>query len=131
MSHGIVQLYAGLLGLLFVVLSVRTLRLRRTLRVAVGDGGNTVMLRAMRVHANFAEYVPLCLVLLYSLQTQGAGVLFLHTLGLGLVIGRVSHAFGVSREPENYRFRVVGMALTLGVLIAASVSLLVSASRAN
>jgi len=54
-----------------------------------------------------------------------------HTLGLGLLVGRVSHAFGVSREPENYRFRVVGMALTPGVLIAASVSLLVSALRAN
>jgi uncharacterized membrane protein YecN with MAPEG domain len=84
----------------------------------------------MRVHANFAEYVPLCLVLLYLLQTQGTSYWFLHILGIGLLVGRVSHAYGVSREPENYRFRVVGMALTLGVLVAASVSLLVSAARA-
>jgi uncharacterized membrane protein YecN with MAPEG domain len=126
-----VQLYAGLLGLLFVALSVRTLRLRRRMQVAVGDGGNIVMLRAMRVHANFAEYVPLCLVLLYLLQTQGAGAVYLHVLGAGLVAGRLSHAYGVSKEPEDFRFRVVGMALTLGVLISASVSLLVSTSRAS
>ena len=126
-----VQLYAGVLGLLFVALSVRTLRLRRRMQVAVGDGGNIVMLRAMRVHANFAEYVPLCLVLLYLLQTQGAGAVYLHVLGAGLVAGRLSHAYGVSKEPEDFRFRVVGMALTLGVLISASVSLLVSTSRAS
>ena len=101
------------------------------MRVAVGDGGNIVMLRAMRVHANFAEYVPLCLILLYLLQTQGTGALYLHVLGSGLMVGRVSHAYGVSKEPENYRFRVVGMALTLGVLIAASVSLAVSSARAH
>jgi uncharacterized membrane protein YecN with MAPEG domain len=127
----IVPLYAGLLGLLFCALSVRTLRLRRTMRVAVGDGGNIVMLRAMRVHANFAEYVPLCLVLLYLLETQGTGPLFLHILGSGLLMGRLSHAYGVSREPENYRFRVLGMTLTLGVLIAASVRLLVLAARGS
>jgi sulfate-transporting ATPase len=37
-------LYAALLGILFVLLSVRTLRLRRRLQVAVGDGGNVLML---------------------------------------------------------------------------------------
>ena len=60
----IVPAYAALLALFFVALSIRTLRLRRELRIAVGDGGNPAMLRAMRVHANFAEYVPLGLILL-------------------------------------------------------------------
>ena len=60
----IIPLYAALLALLFIALSVRTLRLRRHLKIAVGDAGNTQMLRAMRAHANFAEYVPMCLLLL-------------------------------------------------------------------
>ncbi|HAY26639.1 MAG TPA: glutathione metabolism protein, partial [Candidatus Accumulibacter sp.] len=59
-----VPAYAALLALFFVALSIRTLRLRRELRITVGDGGNPAMLRAMRVHANFAEYVPLGLILL-------------------------------------------------------------------
>lgn len=46
----ILPIYAALLVLLFVVLSIRTLRLRRSLKIGVGDGGNPQMLRAMRVH---------------------------------------------------------------------------------
>lgn len=61
----ILPLYASILALLFVALSVRTLRLRHRLKIGIGDAGNTQMLRAMRVHSNFAEYVPLSLLLLY------------------------------------------------------------------
>ncbi len=125
-----VQLYAAILGLLFVGLSVRTLRLRRTLHIAVGDGGNPVLLRAMRVHANFAEYVPLSLLLLYFLQSQGASGWFLHLLGAGLLIGRIAHAYGVSQVNETGGFRVLGMALTLGVLITACARLLAAATGA-
>lgn len=56
-------LYASILALMFVGLSVRTLRMRRRLKIAVRDAGNRRMLRAMRVHSNFAEYVPLGLLL--------------------------------------------------------------------
>ena len=120
----IVLLYAALLALFFVGLSVRTLLLRRRLQIAVGDAGNETMLRAMRVHANFAEYVPLNLLMLYFVEATGASSLFVHALGASLLAGRVSHAIGVSRVKENYTYRVVGMALTLTPLIAASVRLL-------
>ena len=120
----IVLLYAGLLALLFVALSVRTLRMRRRLRIAVGDAGNQAMLRAMRVHANFAEYVPLTLLLIYLVESTGAGSLFVHALGTSLVVGRVVHAAGVSRVAENYLFRVAGMTLTLVPLVAAAIRLL-------
>jgi len=130
MAAHIVPTYAAILGLLFVALSVRTFRLRRSLRVIVGDGGNPVMLRAMRVHANFAEYVPLTLLLLYLLEQQGAGAIFLNACGAALIVGRLAHAWGVSHVKENVRFRVVGMTLTFVVLIAASVRLLVNELRA-
>jgi len=120
----IVLLYAALLALFFAGLSVRTLLLRRHLQIAVGDAGNETMLRAMRVHANFAEYVPLNLLMLYFVEATGASSLFVHALGASLLAGRVSHAIGVSRVKENYTYRVVGMALTLTPLIAASVRLL-------
>jgi hypothetical protein len=120
----ITLLYAGLLSLLFVVLSVRTLLLRRTLGIAIGDAGNESMLRAMRVHGNFAEYVPLSLLLMYLVEVTGASPLYVHALGLAVIAGRVSHAIGVSRLKENYAFRIVGMALTLAPLVAASLRLL-------
>ncbi len=122
----IVPLYASILALLFVALSVRTLRLRRSLKIAIGDAGSETMLRAMRVHSNFAEYVPLSLILIYFVETQGAHPFFVHLLGLGLLAGRASHAFGVSQAKENYRFRVFGMAMTLTTLILLSAYLLVA-----
>ena len=120
----IVYLYAALLCLLFVALSVRTLLMRRRLRIAIGDAGNEAMLRAMRVHSNFAEYVPLSLILIYFVEISGASPLFVHTLGASVLAGRVSHALGVSQVRENYAFRVTGMALTLTPLVMASVRLL-------
>ena len=71
MPH-IVLLYAALLALLFVGLSIRTLRMRRRLGIAIGDAGNESMLRAMRAHSNFAEYVPLSLLLIYLVEVTGA-----------------------------------------------------------
>jgi uncharacterized membrane protein YecN with MAPEG domain len=120
----IASLYASLLALLFVGLSIRTLRMRRGLRIAVGDGGNAAMLRAMRVHANFAEYVPLSLLLLYLVERSGANASQVHLLGLCLLVGRVSHAIGVSRVDERYAYRVFGMAMTFVCITIASVRLL-------
>ena len=120
----IVLLYAGLLALLFVGLSLRTLRLRTRLRIAIGDAGNKTMLRAMRVHSNFAEYVPLSLLLIYFVEASGASALLVHGLGVALIAGRASHAYGVSQIKENYAFRVFGMAMTFTPLIVASLRLL-------
>ncbi len=120
-----VPVYAALLALLFVALSVRTLRLRRHLRIPVGDSGNLEMLRAMRVHANFAEYVPLSLLLFYFVEVQGHPALLVHLLCLSLLSGRIAHAYGVSQSAEQYAFRVTGMALTFTSMIVAAVALLV------
>ena len=120
----IVLLYAALLALLFVGLSIRTLRMRQRLRIAIGDANNPAMARAMRVHANFAEYVPLSLLLLYFVEATGANAPFVHALGASTLAGRIIHAIGVSQVRETYAFRITGMALTLAPLVAAAVWLL-------
>jgi hypothetical protein len=76
--------YAASFGLLFVALSVRTLRLRVKLGIAIGDAGNPLMRRAIRVHSNFAEYVPLALLLIYFTEQQGASARFIHLVCLCL-----------------------------------------------
>jgi uncharacterized protein len=124
MTMPILPFYAALFGLVFVYLSVRTLLLRRRLRISIGDGDSPEMLRAMRVHSNFAEYVPLSLILIYFVEVQGGHPLFLHTLCIALLAGRLCHAFGVSRTVEDYRFRVFGMAMTFTAIILASLALL-------
>jgi uncharacterized membrane protein YecN with MAPEG domain len=119
----IVPFYAALLALLFIYLSVQTINVRRRVRVAVGDGGNSDMLRAMRVHANFAEYVPFTLLLLAMLELQASPALVLHGLGVLLLAARCSHAYGVSQSDENFRFRVMGMMGTFTTLGMAAILL--------
>jgi uncharacterized protein len=115
-SSGHMALYAALLALLYICLSVRTIGLRRKLQLALGAGDRPEMLRAMRVHANFAEYVPLALILIYLVEAQGAAVWLVHALGAALLMGRCLHAHGVSQAKENFAFRVTGMVLTFTVL---------------
>jgi uncharacterized membrane protein YecN with MAPEG domain len=120
----VTPLYAAIFGLLFFALSVRTLRLRSRLKIGVGDAGNPEMLRAMRVHANFAEYVPFSLLLIFMLEAEGARAVLVHALCAVLLVGRLVHAYGVSKLKEDYRFRVFGMASTFTALVGASVSLI-------
>jgi hypothetical protein len=120
----ITPIYASILALLFVGLSVRTLLVRRRLGVAVGDAGNVELLRASRVHANFAGYVPLSILLLGLCEVQGASPLGLHVAFASLVVARVAHAYGVSQLKEPFGFRVFGVAVTLSLLILSSLDLL-------
>jgi len=125
----ITPLYASVLAILFVALSVRTLRMRHRLKIAVGDAGNQALLRAIRVHSNFAEYVPLSLLLISFVEMSGASALLVHFLGLCLLVGRAVHAYGVSQLNENYAFRVAGMAMTFTTLMGASGYLILSYAK--
>lgn len=122
-------LYAALLALLYLVLSFRTIFLRRTLRVALGDGESPALRRAIRAHANFAEYAPLALILLYLAEQTGMSSVALHATGSALFLGRLLHGLGVSRLREPLILRMAGMVLTNGCLTVCSVYLLLSFLR--
>jgi len=120
----IIPAYAALLALVFVGLSALVIRQRGRAKVAIGSGGDALLERAMRVHANFAEYVPFAVLLLALMELLGAPAALLHGLGLLLLVGRLSHAYGVSQESENFRFRVSGMMATFTTLVVAALYLL-------
>jgi len=115
----VTPLYATLLGLVFVALGLRTIRLRRRHRVALGDGDQAPLRRAMRAHANFAEYVPFALLLMFFVERGGGSALRMHVLGIALLAGRLLHAWGISQVRENLRYRTAGMVLTFGVILSA------------
>jgi uncharacterized membrane protein YecN with MAPEG domain len=120
----IVPVYAAILALLFVALSFRTIGQRRRVRALIGDGGDERLRRAARVHSNFAEYVPLALLLFFFVETGGARPLFVHLLCACLLLGRLSHALGVSQVPEPRPLRTGGMFLTFASIIAAALWLI-------
>lgn len=120
----ITPFYAGFLGLLLLILSIRVILNRRSLQVAIGHGNQPKLERAMRVQANFAEYVPLCLLLLFMLEmSSGGGGTQIHSLCILLLAGRCLHAYGVSQQEEKLPIRVAGMVMTFVVLVATSLSL--------
>ncbi|MDP6389006.1 MAG: MAPEG family protein [Alphaproteobacteria bacterium] len=126
-SLHIVPIYAALFALVFIVLSIRTIGTRRRERVSIGDGGKPDLQRAIRVHANFAEYVPLALILLAFVELQIRADWVVHVLGAILLAARISHAYGLSTEAAHFRFRVHGMQGTFFVIAASAVALLVNA----
>lgn len=120
----VTSLYAALLALLFLALSVLVIRQRLRARMALGLGEAEGLLRASRAHGNFAEYVPLLLVLLLLLELGGASGPLLHGLGAAVLLGRVLHAAGISRSPEQLRLRQAGMLLTFTPLAVAALALI-------
>jgi uncharacterized protein len=127
----ITAFYAGLLVPLFIILAARVIRERSAAQLALGDGGQPMLLRVIRVHANFAEYVPLALLMMALAESLRTPALLLHGLGLLLLVGRISHAYGVSCPKERLQFRVTGMMATFTVLIAGALICLFQSFRSG
>ena len=89
------------------------MRIRRQEKVGIGDANNLRLKRAIRAHGNFAEYAPLAVILAAFVEIQQFAAVIVHALCWILIVGRLIHAYGVSQEKEDYRFRVAGMVLTL------------------
>lgn len=118
----IVPPYAAALALLYFFLSANVIRARGRNRVVLGTGDVPQMERCIRVHGNFAEYVPFTLLLLTMAELRAVVPVVLHALCICLLVGRAVHAWGVSQDPENLRFRLVGMILTFAALTGSAVA---------
>jgi uncharacterized protein len=122
MSLAVTPIYAGLLGLFYVGLSLWVIRVRVQQKIASGDKGNPVMQNAMRTHANFAEYAPLTLLLIALGEVQGMPAIGTHVLGAGLVLARVMHGIGMGRMPHTPALRGGGAVLTFVILLVAALA---------
>ena len=99
----ITAFYASLLAVLFLFLSVRVIGWRRELRVELGHGDSAELLRRMRVHANFAEYVPFALLLMGLAESMVPPRILLHMVGITLVAGILTLLDGIAYRRERKR----------------------------
>lgn len=120
----ITPVYAALLALFYLRLSIRVIKQRRSAKVSVGDGGNADLTRAMWVHANFAEYTPLALLLIAFNEAMGAPGLAVHLLCLMLVTGRGLHFLGIRSAEAPMQYRRNGMMLTFATLALGALGIL-------
>lgn len=120
----IIPLYAAAFGLFYVALSAYVVAGRYKNRVLLGTGDSDDMLQRVRVHGNFAEYVPFALLLLAFAEGQGTDTVVLHALCVLLAVSRLAHIAGIRRGKPNL-FRAAGMVGTFTVFTATALLILI------
>lgn len=118
-------IYTAILGLMFVALSIRVIRGRFSSKVSLGDGGHSHLNIAIRTHANFAECIPLALLLLMGVESLNYPVMLVHAFGIILILGRIGHAYGIAQKNSVGPTRPAGMIATMTVMVVSSVLILI------
>lgn len=109
---------AAVLGLYFWLLTLGVVRGRIGGKVLIGTGNDEKLEYSVRAHANFAEHVPLILILMGLIEMAvGEPRMGLVVLGCLLVAGRVLHGWGMTIHAEN-KPRLFGVLLTWTVLLS-------------
>jgi uncharacterized protein len=108
-------LFAGLCALMQCLLTALVIARRVQAGVSLMDGGDALLTRRIRAHANFVETVPMALLLMLLLELGGLAATWLWLLGIALLTGRVLHACGLLMRSMAWG-RFSGMVLTLVVL---------------
>lgn len=101
-------------AILNIWLSLRIGALRRAYKISVGDGGNEALQRRMRAQLNFAENVPITLLLIAGLEIAGIGEVWLAYVAAAFILARVAHAFGMDGGKAQAA-RAGGVLVTLAI----------------
>jgi len=117
-------LYAAILAVLYLGLTYFIIHGRVKYRVGLGDGGLPDLARRIRIHGNFAEFVPFALLLMALAEMGETPDAALHIMGMILITGRVLHAYGLYGSDGESPGRKFGTIFTHLVMIGAAVSCL-------
>lgn len=117
-------LWSGFLMIIMLVLSILVVRQRRAHSVAHGHGEQAALAGAIRAFGNASEYIPSAIGALAVLAIAGASPVVVHIAGGVLTVGRLIHAFGLSRTIGVSRSRVLGTMFTWIAYVFTAVALL-------
>ncbi|MDJ0943012.1 MAG: MAPEG family protein [Kiloniellales bacterium] len=115
----ITSVYAAVFGLFLIPITI-VVGLRR-IKTATPflDGGDETLLRRVRGHANFLEYVPFALLLMGLAELNAAPAAFMHAVGATLLIARTAHYATLTLRPLAAT-RPLSMLATMAVFLANS-----------
>lgn len=105
---------AGAAAILNLWLAMRTGAVRTKAKVSIGDGGNEMLIRRMRAHANFVEYAPFIIILIGLLEFTTGTSLWLWIASALFLLARVAHPLGMDGLPAG---RMIGTLLTFLLLL--------------
>ncbi len=121
------SLYIGLITLLMMALKLYVGGQRGKLKVPAGDVSKPDFARAGRVQMNAVEDVPVLVLGLLTAALLGIPALYIHIIGLVLLISRVLHAMGLASKDGRTFGRVAGTIGTMIVFVTLGLMLIVHA----
>ncbi|MDB5522687.1 MAG: hypothetical protein JWM58_450 [Rhizobium sp.] len=121
MALPVTALYASILAIAAIVLSIIVSTKRGKAGVAIMDGGNIDLALWIRKHGNFAENVPFAILLMGLAEARGMPVIWLNAIGILLLAARLIHVIGLKADKPADPLRVAGAVGThlsmLGVVV--------------
>ena len=125
MTLSITLTIAAAAALINLWLMIRCGQARTSEKVSVGDGGNEMVIRRMRAHANFIESAPIVLILIAALELTCGTSTWLWAVGIAFTIGRLLHPLGMDGGALA-KGRMIGTLLTMLTLLGLAIMALVS-----
>ena len=92
---------AASLGTINLWLGLRIFRMRLRDNVLIGDGGEDVLARRMRAHANLVEYAPFVPALMALIELARGSSLTLGVTVAIVVVARIAHLIGMDLRRSN------------------------------
>lgn len=110
MPMPVTALYAGIFGLFALFLSFKagSLRGKTGISILYGEPVNWELAENVRRHQNFLEYVPMIIIMMGAIELNGGSTLFLHIVGILLIISRVAHMLGLHADNMGHTGRLIG-----------------------
>ena len=106
--------YAAICTFIIGRLSLNVIKVRRKHRINIGPTDNDELVVAMMAQSNAIEYIPIGLILLFSLEFNGVPTWVIHLFGATLVAGRLLHSHAMRHN--NLLRRVISMHITFNAL---------------
>lgn len=120
--YSITIFYTSILVIIFLILSVLAITARVKSGINLGLSGEyDDLTKKVRAHGNFTEYIPLAIIMLLLAESAKLPGIALHIYGIGLVLGRLVHAFGIYSGKTKIPYRVIGMSMTLTLMSVLSI----------
>ncbi len=97
----------------YLILTIITIKERRSSKVVYGDDNNKKLIKAIRAHANFFEFTVFFIISSFLLEILDANQIYVLFVNIVFLLGRISHAYSMLKE--KILFRVIGMMATLNI----------------
>ena len=106
----------------YLILTIITIKARKSTKVAYGDEGNKELIKAVRAHGNFFEFTVFFIISSFLLEILDANQIYVLFINIVFLLGRISHAYSMLKE--KIIFRMIGMMATLSCYAVNSIYLL-------